>query len=86
MSQRLPTPRNDADEAAFWDEHDATDFLADLEPDHDTVFVRPEAGIVELGQDTWREIARVARRRKTTPARLVRRWLHEKLRQHRTTK
>lgn len=56
-----------------------TAFLADLEEDTDTVFVRPEVGIIELSRETWLEIARLARRRRTTPARLVQRWLKQSL-------
>jgi len=83
MRKRLPEFHTEADEAAFWDRNDVAGFLAELDEDCDTVFVRPEAGVVELGKETWQELARVARRRRTTPAQLLRRWLREKLREHR---
>ena len=79
MTRKLRHFASAAEEAAFWDTHDATDYLKDLQDDCATVFVRPEAGIVELSPETWRELTRVARRRRTTPAQLVRRWLKEQL-------
>lgn len=79
MTRKLPGFANAADEAAFWDTHDATEYLKDLQDDRETVFIRPEAGVIEVTPETWRELARIARRRRTTPARLVRKWLKEQL-------
>lgn len=79
MTKKVPEFRRDADEAAFWDTHDLTEFLGDLETDSETIFVRPEVGVIELSGETWLEIARLARRKRTTPARLVQKWVREKL-------
>ncbi len=79
MSKKLPGFQSVAEEAAFWDTHDVSDYLADLEEDAETVFIRPEAGVIEIGRETWLEIARLARRRRTTPARLVQKWLKQSL-------
>lgn len=79
MKRKLPTFRSEKDEAAFWDSHDSTDYVADLEDDVETVFVRPESGLIEVGRDTWSRLVREAKRRRTTPNALVRRWLKEKL-------
>ncbi len=81
MTKRLPTFRSERHEARFWDTHDSTDYLDQFEDDLETVFVRPESGLVEIGKETWRQLLREAKRRRTTPAALVRRWLKEKLSQ-----
>ena len=81
MSKELPTFRNEKEEARFWDTHDSTDYLAELEDDLETVFVRPESGVIELGGVTWSRLVREAKRRRTSPSALVRRWLKEKLSQ-----
>jgi len=79
MKDRIPSFRNEKEEARFWDTRDSTDFRSDLEEDQDTVFVRPEIGVIEVRSSTWRQLEREARRRRTTPQRLVQRWLQEKL-------
>lgn len=79
MADRIPSFRNDKDEAKFWDTHDSTEFLGDLQDDVETVFIRPELGLIEVRPATWQRLVREARRRKTTPQRLVQRWLQEKL-------
>ena len=79
MNRRLPTFRSERHEAKFWDTHDSTEYLDELEDDSQTVFVRPESGLVEVGKETWRQLVREAKRRRTTPAALARRWLKEKL-------
>ena len=79
MKRRIPDFQSEAEEARFWEAHDSTDFLGDLEEDAATVFARPEIGIVEVGPATWRRLLAEARRRRTTPQRLVQRWLKEKL-------
>ncbi len=81
--KKIPTFSSAAKEAAFWDKHDVTELLDDLTEDRETVFVRPEIGVVELRRETWMVLARLARRQKTTPAQLVRRWLNEKIREAR---
>ncbi|MEW6250644.1 MAG: CopG family antitoxin [Planctomycetota bacterium] len=77
MKRRVPEFRSDAEEAAFWDTHDTTEYA--LVDDPDTIFVRPEAGLVELRGEVWARLVRTARRRRTTPARLLERWIREKL-------
>ena len=79
MRKRLPVFRNDADEAKFWDTHDSADFESELLEDEETIFVRPEVGLIELSPTTWRKLLAAARRRRTTPQRLVQRWLRERL-------
>ena len=79
MKDRIPEFRDEKAEARFWETHDSTDFRSDLEEDHETVFVRPEIGVIEVRSSTWQRLVREARRRRTTPQRLVQRWLKEKL-------
>jgi len=79
MKDRIPEFRDEKEEARFWETHDSTNFRSDLEEDHQTVFVRPEIGVIEVRSSTWRRLVREPRRRRTTPQRLVQRWLLEKL-------
>jgi hypothetical protein len=79
MKDRIPNFRDEKEEARFWETHDSTDFRSDLVEDHETVFVRPEIGVIEVRSSTWQRLVREARRRRTTPQRLVQRWLQEKL-------
>jgi hypothetical protein len=79
MKDRIPEFRDEKEEARFWATHDSTNFRSDLEEDHETVFVRPEIGVIEVRSSTWQRLVREARRRRTTPQRLVQRWLQEKL-------
>jgi hypothetical protein len=75
MSKRVPTFRSDEEAASFWEAHDSTDYLADLPIDTGTIFVRPEARVIQVTESLWRAIADAAKRQRTTPARLVSRLL-----------
>lgn len=79
MPRKPPKFKSEAEESAFWDSHDSTDIASELTDDVETIFVRPEVGVIEINKETWRQLARIAKRGRTTPARLVRRWLREKL-------
>ena len=79
MKKRIPTFRSEKKEARFWDAHDSTDFLSELEEDSGIVFVRPETGLIEVHPETWRRVLQEAKRRRTTPQRLVKRWLEQGL-------
>jgi hypothetical protein len=79
MKRRIPDFRTEKEEARFWETHDSTDFRAELEEDEETVFVRPEIGVIEVRPATWQQLLREARRCRTTPQRLVQRWLQERL-------
>jgi len=46
--RQIPQFRSVKDEARFWDTHDSTEFLNELEEDKATVFVRPELGFIEV--------------------------------------
>ena len=77
----VPRFRSEQEEVRFWDTHDSTDFLEELTPDVETVFVRPENGVIEVGPQTWRRILAEAKRRKTTPDRLIESCIQKGLRQ-----
>lgn len=79
MTRHTPSFRDENDEAKFWDTHDSTEFLTELVEDWETVFVRPEIGVIEIRPSTWKRLLDLARRRRTTPQRLEQRWLDEKL-------
>ena len=61
MIKKVPEFRDESEEARFWDSHDATDFLSELEDDRSTVFVRPEAEVVTLGGEAWQNLLGAAR-------------------------
>jgi hypothetical protein len=86
MTRRIPEFDSERAEAAFWDTHDITEFVSDLAEDRQTVFVRPEAGVIEISKEVWQELAGIARRRRTTPARLLQRWLSEESKRDRGTR
>jgi hypothetical protein len=69
MKRKLPRFRSEREEAAFWDTHDSTDYAAELEDDSETV--------IEVGRGTWTRLVREAKKRRTTPNALVRRWLKD---------
>jgi len=79
MKRRIPEFGSDAEEAGFRDTHDTTEFTADLEEDNETVFLRPDARVIELGPAIWNQLLAEAHRRRTTPQRLVQKWLKERL-------
>lgn len=79
MKKRIPNFRSEKEEAAFWDTHDSTDYWDELKEDNELVFVRPEQPIIEVKPAMYRLLLAAAKKRRTTPDRLVNRWLREKL-------
>lgn len=79
MKKRIPSFRSEKEEAEFWDTHDSTDYMDDLVEDNELVFVRPEQPIIEVKPATYRLLLTAAKKRRTTPDKLVNRWLREKL-------
>ena len=79
MKKRIPKFRNVKEEAQFGDTHDSTDYLDEFDEDTETIFVRPENGIVELKTKLWKKLVQEAKRRHMTPASLIDKWLQEKL-------
>ena len=77
--KRIPNFKSEAEEAEFWDTHDSMDYLHDTEEANDIVFVRPEVPIIEVSRTLWRQLLAHSRKKRTTPDKLVNRWLREKL-------
>lgn len=65
--------------AEFWDTHDSTDYLDELKEVNDLVFVRPEPPLIEVKPVMYRLLLAAAKKRRTTPDKLVNRSLREKL-------
>jgi hypothetical protein len=79
---RIPAFQNVEEEAAFWDTHDVTDFLEDLQPAEITVGSElAERLTVRLEPADRAELARRAKRLGIGPSTLARMWLEERLRQ-----
>lgn len=79
---RIPAFQSVKEEAAFWDAHDLTDFLDELEP----VNVNTGSGLanrltVRLDPSDRAELAKRARRIGVGPSTLARIWLKERLHQ-----
>jgi len=45
MKNGIPNFRSEEEDARFWETHNSTDYLSELELDNKTVFVRPEAAL-----------------------------------------
>jgi hypothetical protein len=65
--------------AAFWDDHDLTDFEAELEVVPGPVFVRGGAISVPLEPPEVEAVERMARARGVSREELVRVWVRQKL-------
>ena len=79
-TSRIPRFQTVAEEAAFWDEHDLTEFEDELE-EVDVQFVRPGSRLlnVDLDEETLAELNTAARNQKMRASTLVRRWIVEQL-------
>jgi hypothetical protein len=77
---RIPKFSSLDEEREFWDTHDTTDFLEELDEVKDVQFVRPPKDLVafRLDRSLVRVIKRLARRQRVTTTELVRRWLMER--------
>lgn len=79
---RIPAFHTVQEEAAFWDTHELTDFLEDLQPVEVTVGTDlAERITVRLEPADRAELARQARKMGVGPSTLARIWLKERLRQ-----
>ncbi|MGH2542135.1 MAG: CopG family antitoxin [Ardenticatenaceae bacterium] len=79
---KIPRFANEAQEAAFWDTHDATEFLDETEP-VDVTFVdaRPSKGEISLrlDPDVMDRLQAVAEREGVGYRTLIRLWVMERL-------
>lgn len=78
----IPSFANIEEEAEFWDTHDSTDFLADVEP----IRLPPNQRrvtrlVISLTDDERQAFDAYARRQGIDPSVLAHRWIFERLRQ-----
>lgn len=79
---RIPHFRSEAEEAAFWDTHDTTDFLDELRPAKLT-FARPRPKVlvsVRIAKSEVNLLRRLAQRRGLAFGSLIRMWVTDRLR------
>ncbi len=83
MSEKIPTFKNYEEEAAFWDTHNVTDFLDELEPVKVNVTKSLSSAIsVRFPADVLEELRAVADENGVGPTTLIRMWVIERLRRH----
>jgi hypothetical protein len=79
---RIPAFANVEEEAAFWDSHDFTDFMAESSPVQITVGLElAERLTLRLDHDDRQDLLRRAKAKGIGPSTLARMWLKERLRQ-----
>ncbi|HEV2350192.1 MAG TPA: CopG family antitoxin [Terriglobia bacterium] len=78
---RLPDTDSVEELAAFWDEHDLTDFADRLQEVSEPVFVRAQGECVsiELPPSEAQHLKRIARSRGVNETIVLRQWIIEKL-------
>ena len=76
----LPNTDSISELAAFWDEHDLTEFQDELEEVQEAVFVKPENLLVQLSPGDAQALHAIAAKRRVTEAELVSAWIHERVR------
>jgi len=83
MTNRMNIPQTDSIEelARFWDEHDLTDFEAELEEVPEPVFQREKEAVVQIRfrLEDFNMLNQVARTKGVEQTVLVREWVLEKL-------
>lgn len=78
--RRIPEFSNRAEEAAFWDTHDITDYLDELESVEVRFVKKLSEGItVRLTPAMLRQLQIQARRKGVGPSTLARMWILERL-------
>ena len=78
---RIPKFANREEEAAFWDNHDISDYWDELKPVKLKVAKNLSKGItIRLDEETLGELRRQAHRRGIGPTTLARMWILERLR------
>ena len=81
---RIPDLKTREEAREFWDTHDLTDYLEDLEPVEEEIFIRPkEKQIVSIRMERHlvEILKELAARRGLPYSALVRSWILERLRQ-----
>ncbi len=82
---RIPNFSNREEEAEFWDTHDITDYLDELNPVETRVAPNLSEGItIRFDAQTLAEIRSYAQDRGIGPTTLMRMWILERLKQAKT--
>ena len=79
---RIPDFKNSEELAKFWDTHDVTDYLDELEPvDVKFELEKPkdETMVIRFNKDIKAKITHIAKNKGLNPSSLVRMWVMEKL-------
>lgn len=80
-ASRIPQFATREEEAAWWDTHDVTDYLDELEPVRVRFAKNLSEGLtVRLDPQTMQELRERARRQGIGPTTLIRMWVMERLR------
>ena len=79
--RRIPTFANREEEAAFWDNHDLSDYWDELKPVKLKVAKNLSKGItIRFDAETLKELRRLAQEKGVGPSTLARMWILERLR------
>ena len=81
MKKHLPTTDSIQELAAFWQDHDITDFEEDLEEVSEPAFRRPHVVRVPLTEAEHRAVQDAAAERGLDEGRLLHEWVRDRLRQ-----
>jgi predicted DNA binding CopG/RHH family protein len=80
-TSRIPQFSSREEEAAWWDSHDITDYLAELKPIRVRFAKNLSEGLtVRLDPQTMHELRERAKRQGIGPTTLIRMWVMERLR------
>ena len=81
-TSRIPKFASMEEEAEFWDTHDITDFLDELEPAELEFSGKLAQGlVVRFDTDTFKKVCSIAREVGVTPDALVHQWVAERLKE-----
>jgi len=79
-SSKIPTFKNIAETADWWDTHDSTEFLDELSPAHLT-FPKPKHLLITLKPQLMNRLRHLADKMGKPSDQLVQQWIAEKLTQ-----
>lgn len=80
---KIPSFANIEEEAEFWDTHDSTDYLDDVDPIRLTRQWSVWRLLVSLSEQEMRALEALATKEGLDPSALAHRWISERLRQER---
>lgn len=80
---KIPVFKNEPEEARFWDTHDSTQFLDQMEEVHDIRFSEPkhESIVIDLESQCAAALKKLAHKKRLPYHSLIQRWIKEKVAQ-----